>query len=510
VILAVWAVSLAWLVQRVSFRSTGARLAEAALTVSPGAMFYRLSVGGQQVGYASTTVDTLEDSLRLSDVLVVDMPALGRLNRSAGTSVATLDRSLHLLELRSEVDGVTLRFDARVAGGGLPDGRGQVTIVAGGDSAHVTLPALDSVELPSLWPMRLAFGGGLHPGRTAQVRLFDPFTAALRQRTLRVTAESTFVVADSADFDSTAMAWVPLRFDTVRAFRVDGTGDGGGGASSTWIDTQGRIVRATTPLGFTAERTAFEIAYENFRHRDTLRLLRTANAPHPNDIVPTTLVTAGQRPDSEEGAAQFRVRLGGGALDGLALDGGRQQLAGDTLIVVREHGAAFVAQYRLPDPDPSLRAYLEPDLLISSQDLRVAAQARIVAGADRDPRRVASRLVHWVATAVRQERTDGISDAAWVLERRRGDANEHTALFVAMARALGLPARPVTGLVRAAGGTGYYYHAWAEVYLGDWVAVDPTFDQIPADAVHLRLAVGALVRSTDFARLLGRLTLEPS
>lgn len=500
--------SLAWLVQRVSFRSTGARLAEAALTVSPGAMFYRLSVGGQQVGYASTTVDTLEDSLRLSDVLVVDMPALGRLNRSAGSSVAMLDRSLHLLELRSEVDGVTLRFDARA--GESPGGRAQVTIVAGGDSVHAALPALDSVELPSLWPLRLAFGGGLRPGRTAQVHLFDPFIAALRERTLRVTAESTFVVADSADFDSTAMAWVPLRFDTVRAFRVDAAGDGG--VSSTWIDSQGRIVRATTPLGFTAERTAFEIAYENFRHRDTLRLLRTANAPDPNDIVPTTLVTAGQRPDSEAGALPFRVRLGGGALDGLALDGGRQRLAGDTLIVVREGVAALVARYRLPDPDldPDLRAYVEPDLLISSADLRVAAQARIVAGADRDPRRAVSRLVHWVATAVRRERTDGIGDAAGVLERRRGDANEHTVLFVAMARALGLPARPVAGLVRAAGQTGYYYHAWAEVYLGDWVAVDPTFDQLPADAVHLRLAIGALIRPTDFARLLGRLTLEPS
>jgi hypothetical protein len=508
VILAVWAVSLAWLVQRVSFRSTGARLAEAALTVSPGAMFYRLSVGGQQVGYASTTMDTLEDSLRLSDVLVVDLPALGRLNRSAGSSVAMLDRALHLLDLRSEVDGVMLRFDARLAGS--PGGQTQVTILAGGDSVHAALPALDSVELPSLWPLRLAFGGGLHPGRTARIRLFDPFTAALRERTLRVTAESTFVVADSADFDSTAMAWVPLRFDTVRAFRVDAAGDEGSDASSTWIDTQGRLVRATTPLGFTAERTAFEIAFENFRHRDTLRLLRTANGPDPNDIVPTTLVTAGQAPDSEGGAARFQVRLGGGALDGLALGGGRQQLAGDTLTVTRERGAALVAQYRLPDPDPNLRAYLEPDLLIASQDLRVAAQARIVAGADRDPRRVAARLVHWVATTVRRERTDGIGDAAGVLERRRGDANEHTVLFVAMARALGLPARPVAGLVRAAGQSGYYYHAWAEVYLGDWVAVDPTFDQFPADAVHLRLAVGALVRPTDFARLLGRLTLEPS
>lgn len=503
-----WVVALAWLVQRVAFRSKGARLAEAALTVSPGALFYRLSVGAQQIGYASTTVDTLEDSLRLADVLVVDLPALGRLNRTAGSSIATLDRSLHLLGVTSELDGVTLRANSRP--GARPDGRADVLMAGGGDSVHASLPPLDTVALPSLWPLRLAFGGGLHPGRTTRIRLFDPFSAALRQSALRVIAETTFVVADSADFDSTAMAWVPVRFDTVRAYRVDATSDGGTGTVSTWIDAQGRVVRATTPLGFTAERTAFEIAYENFRHRDTLRLVRTTSAQDPNDIVPLTLVAAGQRPDSEAGAGDFRVRLGGGSLEGLALDGGRQHLSGDTLTVQRERGAPLVASYRLPDSDPEMRRYLQPDLLITSEDLRVAAQARIVADGDRDPRQVAARLTRWVAGAVRRQRADGVGDAAGVLEARRGDANEHTVLFVAMARALGLPARPVAGLVRAPGNAGYYYHSWAEVYLGDWVAVDPTFDQLPADAIHLRFAIGALVRPTDLARLLGRLTLAPT
>jgi len=79
-------------------------------------------------------------------------------------------------------------------------------------------------------------------------------------------------------------------------------------------------------------------------------------------------------------------------------------------------------------------------------------------------------------------------------------------LFVALARAAGLPARPVAGLLYLDGR--YYYHAWPEVYLGDWVAVDPTFDQFPADAAHLRLAVGSLARQIELARLIGTLKLE--
>src|SRR5204862_269226 len=45
-ILGAWAASLGWLVKREFFRPTGARLAEAALSVPPGAAYYRLDIGG--------------------------------------------------------------------------------------------------------------------------------------------------------------------------------------------------------------------------------------------------------------------------------------------------------------------------------------------------------------------------------------------------------------------------------------------------------------------------------
>src|SRR2546430_8966554 len=51
-------------------------------------------------------------------------------------------------------------------------------------------------------------------------------------------------------------------------------------------------------------------------------------------------------------------------------------------------------------------------------------------------------------------------------------------------------ALPISGLVYLDGR--FYYHAWPEVWLRDWVAVDPTLDQFPADATHLRFVVGGL------------------
>ena len=79
-------------------------------------------------------------------------------------------------------------------------------------------------------------------------------------------------------------------------------------------------------------------------------------------------------------------------------------------------------------------------------------------------------------------------------------------LFRSLARGIGLPARIATGLAFVRGK--FYYHAWPEVWLNDWVAVDPTFGQFPADAGHLRFAVGGLTQQADLLRLIGNLSID--
>ena len=58
------------------------------------------------------------------------------------------------------------------------------------------------------------------------------------------------------------------------------------------------------------------------------------------------------------------------------------------------------------------------------------------------------------------------------------------------------PSRIAVGLVYLRGA--FYYHAWPEVYVAEpdgrglWLPVDPTLNQFPADATHIRLARGGL------------------
>jgi transglutaminase-like putative cysteine protease len=59
----------------------------------------------------------------------------------------------------------------------------------------------------------------------------------------------------------------------------------------------------------------------------------------------------------------------------------------------------------------------------------------------------------------------------------------------------------------------FYYHAWPEVYIEDranrgyWLPVDPTFNQFPADATHLRLARGGLEKQAAILPMIGNLQM---
>ena len=103
--------------------------------------------------------------------------------------------------------------------------------------------------------------------------------------------------------------------------------------------------------------------------------------------------------------------------------------------------------------------------------------------------------------------TVSIPNALQVLDMGAGDCNEHAVLWAALARAGGLPARVVAGAVYANGA--FFYHAWDEAWLGSsWVSVDPAFDQMPADATHIKLIEGGPETHAALISIIGRLGIE--
>jgi hypothetical protein len=223
------------------------------------------------------------------------------------------------------------------------------------------------------------------------------------------------------------------------------------------------------------------------------------------DLIRQTAIAADAPLDADR-LDELAVHLGGVDLAGFDLSGDRQVLSGDTLRVTREDSARLRTEWRLPWTGDSLASYLAPEPLVQSDDPRIQAQARQLQDRYRRPADFAHRLTEWVYDNLDKRVTMSVPSAVEVLDSRRGDCNEHTVLYVALARAAGLPARTAAGLVYVDGS--FFYHAWPEVYLDGWVAVDPTLGQFPADAAHLRFVIGGLARQVELIRLIGQLELE--
>jgi len=154
-------------------------------------------------------------------------------------------------------------------------------------------------------------------------------------------------------------------------------------------------------------------------------------------------------------------------------------------IVTVERGAGTVGE-KIGTEDHS--PYLQDTERILSSSREIKDLLPGIIGSEQSPRGKVDRLVQWVAANVDEAVTDSYSPLE-TLASRKGNCQSHARLYASLARAAGIPTRFVSGLVYVPG-KGFLYHSWAESFAGEWLGVDPTFGQVPADATHIKLVEG--------------------
>jgi Tfp pilus assembly protein PilF len=155
---------------------------------------------------------------------------------------------------------------------------------------------------------------------------------------------------------------------------------------------------------------------------------------------------------------------------------------GDLVLTIRPRRAAPAGKIELPISAADLAPFVKR-AAGEVEDQTVASQAREIAGADHDAWGVARKLADWTFKNLKWKRVDGAS-AGSTLATREADCLEFSQLYVAMSRALGLPARIVSGLAHS--GSSFGGHAWVEVWVGEWVELDPTWGTNYVDATHIK------------------------
>lgn len=140
---------------------------------------------------------------------------------------------------------------------------------------------------------------------------------------------------------------------------------------------------------------------------------------------------------------------------------------------------------RTAGEDAEIKSYLSASQFVEVDDARIASQlTELRAQNELD----SLRNVHsWMVENIKDEgyvRED--KGAVYALSQRKGDCTEQAYLFMALSRALGVPARGVAGFVQPNDGVvrSRDYHNWAEVLVdGAWRVADPLRDKFLTEEI---------------------------
>ncbi len=469
-VLIAWVACMAVLVNRSYLQASPVNLATDLARYGPTATWRGVYYRGEKIGFTVSQTIRTDEGFELQEDARLVMTLFGSSSTTTIHTTAWVDTDFSLRSFEFSLDPGTgpVQVHGAVDGSGSTAGDGQLLSVAVISAGNTRTEERRLAETPvmGLNLSRLLASRGLAAGARHRWTIFDP--ATLTNAAVDVSVGEREVVRTRDGF--------------LPAFRVEMAFQGL--TTTSWITDTGEVVREESPLGLMTIRESPEqaqgLAIPGRVQADLLRM---------SAVVPVM----SQRIDEPRDVRRMRLRLEGADLTGPDLDGVGQTVDG-SIIEIRDPQTLQAGP-----ADPEASRYLDSEAFIESDAPEIIEEAARALQGVSGTRARAERLTRYVNLLLDKKPTVSLPSALEVLRTKVGDCNEHTVLYVAMARASGIPARIAVGLVFVRGAQGaFYYHAWPEVYLdegngrGLWLPVDPTLNQFPADGTHIRLVRGGL------------------
>lgn len=433
-------------------------------------LYYGVYLQGHKVGWMRSTFK------RAADAVVVGLELRASVGGLGQVSKVELEETRHYDPTSGRLQ--TLVFSQSAATGaveikGTANGDTlALKITAAGSTRTQEVPAQETLE-DALAVLRLV--QSKKPGDKKVARRFEPSLLKNLEITHRLGASQSRLVGGLK-----TMVWpVTTVYDGLQV------------KESSWVAASGKLLETKVGGFFVARLEPPEVAKRLDYSRD---ILVGAVVKTPSPI---------QNPEDLD-ALSLRIK-GFGEFTPPSSE--RQQVVAKkewvSLKLRRDPRPPVVALSQKPNADSE---YLAPTPFLQSDAPEIVQTATRVVGDAQDVFTAVERLTRFVYEHVRDEYVPAYSNALESLKSGRGDCTEHSVLFVALARALGIPARMAVGVAYWPAGGGFGWHAWAEVKVKDrWYAVDPTWNQPIADATHIKLAGGGLDEQAAIVMLLGQL-----
>ena len=427
---------------------------------------------GEKVGYSTTKTKRVGDFYEISENSLMYLKTLGSKQQidTKIQSVVNKDYSLRSFKFSLYSGRVKFSLQGEVAGNNF-----NLIIMSGKNKSRSTFPVKQVPYLSNTLKPYI-FNQGLKEGKKFNVPFFDPATLSSSEITIEVLGKEKIL------FSGKEIIVFKLKesFEEIETL--------------AFVSESGETLKEEGPLGLTLiKETQKEALSDEWMEKEKPDLVRMSAVPVNVPI------------KNARSVKFLKIKIINLPLKEFELTGGRQKLQGDVLEIRQEEPTSWKTFF-LPYSNDDLEKYLQPTPLIQSDNERIINQAKSITYGTRDAETAAKELLHWVYNNLKKKPTLSIPNALAVLDLKTGDCNEHTAIFTAFSRSLGIPTRICVGIVYI--NNQFYYHAWPEIFLGQWVAVDPTFNQFPADATHVRLVVGDLSDQIKILRIVGKIKLE--
>jgi hypothetical protein len=435
---------------------------------------------GEKIGFSHFWIEEAEDlpgAFRISSEAVIRFKMFGLKKESLFKQVDYVTPDIRLLKVRGEekLDGETRRVEAEVVDGGI-----RIKAETGGGLTERHIP-VEGPIYPSLAQYLYPPLKGMDIGRKYRYNVFSVQGLSVMEINQEVLA-----------FKRSDLFEGP-------AFEIETRGLGIN--SRLWINTRGEMVFEKAGVLIAAKEDEYSAK----------RFVYEASLSKKDILLDYSLVKADRVIPNPRAVRLLHVRLKGLGDPELVISDERQQAhiktEGDTSVV------EFIVSAAPPGESPALVLpisksehghYLRPSFRIESANGEIVQRAEKVLEGEENSLIAVRKLAHWVSNYLEDALVDSFS-ALDALHRKKGECQAHAHLYAAICRAVGIPTRVVSGLVYMEE-MGFLYHAWAESFIGYWIAVDPTFDQIPADATHIKLTEGESLRDlSPLVKVIGRL-----
>ncbi|MBW1677057.1 MAG: transglutaminase domain-containing protein, partial [Deltaproteobacteria bacterium] len=429
-----------------------------------------------KIGFTRSRIIKQSDGYVVLESAVMNLRAIGDIHRISTEIIGHLNEDASLRSFVFQLVSGMVRFEAR--------GRveGKCLILNTGLCGERRKSEILLQEKPflsiGLWPHLLK--RGLIVGAHYRLSLFDPSVMAQRPVEVNVVGRET-VVLDGR-------RWEAFKVKTIFA----------GLEIFTWIGPNGERLKEEGLMGLRLVKTTEDEA-------------RVGISSGPEiDIVEAASISSNKVLAEPSNLVYLKIRLDGIDPGGLDLNTGRQGLTGSVLeIALESNGRRYedgtiAAEKPLPQK-VELEPCLKADPLIQSDHPRIKILARKIVGEVKEDEARARRILNWVYESLDKRATVSVPNALDTLRARAGDCNEHAVLFAALLRAAGIPAKVCVGLVYTRGR--FYYHAWNEIFVGEWKTADALMGQMPADVTHIKFVEGDLGRQVEMVRVIGRVKL---